>query len=41
MAIYGQAFVPTARRTWTLVKDRGIDAMINDNLIGNVLFMGK
>lgn len=23
-----------------MVKDRGIEAMINDNLIGNVLFMG-
>lgn len=41
VAIYGKAFIPTARQTWTLVKDRGIDAMINDNLIGNVLFMGK
>ncbi|CEP12232.1 hypothetical protein [Parasitella parasitica] len=40
VAIYGQAFIPTARRTWTMIKDRGIEAMINDNLIGNVLFMG-
>lgn len=40
VAIYGQAFVPTARKTWTMIKDRGIEAMINDNLIGNVLFMG-
>lgn len=24
-----------------MIKDRGIEAMINDNLIGNVLFMGK
>lgn len=23
-----------------MIKDRGIEAMINDNLIGNVLFMG-
>jgi hypothetical protein len=23
-----------------MIKDRGIDALINDNLIGNVLFMG-
>ncbi|OAC98451.1 hypothetical protein MUCCIDRAFT_44729 [Mucor lusitanicus CBS 277.49] len=40
VAIYGKAFVPTARQTWTMIKDRGIEAMINDNLIGNVLFMG-
>ncbi|ORZ03277.1 plasma-membrane choline transporter-domain-containing protein [Syncephalastrum racemosum] len=40
VAIYGQAFIPSAKRTWNLMKDRGIEAMINDNLIGNVLFMG-
>ena len=40
VAIYGKAFIPTARQTWTMIKDRGIEAMINDNLIGNVLFMG-
>ncbi|KAF7724750.1 putative choline transporter, neither null mutation nor overexpression affects choline transport [Apophysomyces ossiformis] len=40
VAIYGDAFIPTAKRTWTLIKDRGVDAIINDNLIGNVLFMG-
>ncbi|KAI8076284.1 plasma-membrane choline transporter-domain-containing protein [Thamnidium elegans] len=40
VAIYGKPFIPTARKTWTMIKDRGIEAMINDNLIGNVLFMG-
>ncbi|KAI7870122.1 plasma-membrane choline transporter-domain-containing protein [Spinellus fusiger] len=40
VAIYGQAFVPSAKRTWALIKNRGIEAIINDNLIGNVLFMG-
>ncbi|KAI9316911.1 plasma-membrane choline transporter-domain-containing protein [Dichotomocladium elegans] len=40
VAIFGEAFIPAARRTWNLIKDRGIDAMINDSLIGNVLFMG-
>ncbi|OAD76419.1 hypothetical protein PHYBLDRAFT_154980 [Phycomyces blakesleeanus NRRL 1555(-)] len=40
VAIYGKPFIPSARDTWTMVKDRGIEAMINDNLIGNVLFMG-
>ncbi|KAI9474213.1 MAG: plasma-membrane choline transporter-domain-containing protein [Benjaminiella poitrasii] len=40
VAIYGQGFVPTAKRTWALIQDRGIEALINDNLIGNVLAMG-
>ncbi|KAG2202551.1 hypothetical protein INT47_012545 [Mucor saturninus] len=41
VAIYGQGFVPSAKRTWSMIQDRGIEAMINDNLIGNVLVMGS
>ncbi|KAI8376125.1 plasma-membrane choline transporter-domain-containing protein [Radiomyces spectabilis] len=41
VAIYGMGFIPSAKNTWRMIKDRGIEAMINDNLIGNVLFMGK
>ncbi|KAI8997374.1 plasma-membrane choline transporter-domain-containing protein [Pilobolus umbonatus] len=40
VAIYGKPFIPSAKQTWRLIKDRGLEAMINDNLIGNVLFMG-
>ncbi|KAI8971865.1 plasma-membrane choline transporter-domain-containing protein [Mycotypha africana] len=40
VAIYGQAFIPSAKRTWALIQDRGVEALINDNLIGNVLAMG-
>ncbi|KAI7872957.1 plasma-membrane choline transporter-domain-containing protein [Spinellus fusiger] len=40
VAIYGKPFIPAAKDTWAMVKNRGIDAMINDNLIGSVLFMG-
>ncbi|KAI8972086.1 plasma-membrane choline transporter-domain-containing protein [Pilobolus umbonatus] len=40
VAIYGQGFVESAKRTWTMIKDRGIEALINDNLIDNVLMMG-
>ncbi|KAJ1732448.1 putative choline transporter, neither null mutation nor overexpression affects choline transport [Coemansia biformis] len=40
IAVYGKPFVQAAKDTWTLVKDRGIDALINDSLIGNVLQMG-
>ncbi|KAJ2223405.1 putative choline transporter, neither null mutation nor overexpression affects choline transport [Coemansia sp. RSA 1722] len=41
IAIYGKPFVHAARDTWTLIKDRGVDALINDCLIGNVLQMGS
>ncbi|KAJ2802577.1 pH nine-sensitive protein 1 [Coemansia helicoidea] len=40
VAVYGKSFVNAARDTWTLVTDRGIDVLINDSLIGNVLQMG-
>lgn len=40
VAIYGQGFVPSAKRTWSIIQDRGVEALINDNLISNVLFMG-
>ncbi|KAI8880079.1 DUF580-domain-containing protein [Backusella circina FSU 941] len=41
VAIYGQGFIPSAKRTWSMIQDRGVEALINDNLIGNVLFMGS
>ncbi|KAI8055007.1 plasma-membrane choline transporter-domain-containing protein [Syncephalis plumigaleata] len=41
VAIYGKPFCQAARDTWTLIKDRGIEAVINDNLIGNVLGIGS
>lgn len=37
VAIYGKSFIQAAKDTWRLVKSHGIDAIINDNLIGNVL----
>lgn len=40
VAIYGKAFIPAAKDTWTILKDRGIVQLINDNLIGNVWAMG-
>ncbi|KFH69154.1 hypothetical protein MVEG_05955 [Podila verticillata NRRL 6337] len=40
VAIYGKAFIPAARDTWTILKDRGVVQLINDNLIGNVWAMG-
>ncbi|KAJ3261958.1 putative choline transporter, neither null mutation nor overexpression affects choline transport [Boothiomyces macroporosus] len=40
VAIYGKDYCTAAKDTWELAKSRGIDAVINDNLIGNVLGMG-
>jgi hypothetical protein len=40
VAIYGKDYCTAAKDTWALVKSRGIDAVINDSLIGNVLSMG-
>ncbi|KAJ3291793.1 putative choline transporter, neither null mutation nor overexpression affects choline transport [Borealophlyctis nickersoniae] len=40
VAIYGKDFKTAASDTWTLVKTRGIDAIINDSLISNVLSIG-
>ncbi|KAJ3403445.1 putative choline transporter, neither null mutation nor overexpression affects choline transport [Chytridiales sp. JEL 0842] len=40
VAIYGKPFITSARDTWTLVKARGFQAILNDSLISNVLFIG-
>lgn len=41
IALYGKAYIPAAKDTWTMMKDRGIDALINDCLISPVLSMGS
>ncbi|KAF8985046.1 putative choline transporter, neither null mutation nor overexpression affects choline transport [Entomortierella lignicola] len=41
IAIYGKPFIRAAEDTWELIKDRGIEAIINDNLTSNVLGMGS
>lgn len=40
VAIYGKTYCQAAKDTWTLVKSRGVDAIVNDNLISGVLVMG-
>lgn len=40
VAIYGKPFCQAGKDTWTLIKERGIEAVINDSLIGNVLGVG-
>ncbi|KAF8935050.1 putative choline transporter, neither null mutation nor overexpression affects choline transport [Dissophora ornata] len=36
VAIYGKSYIQAAKDTWTILKDRGVEQIINDNLIGNV-----
>lgn len=33
-ALYGKSYIPAAKDTWRLFKDRGIDALVNDSLVG-------
>lgn len=40
VAIYGLGFTDAAKQTWQLVKGRGIEAIVNDSLISNVLVLG-
>ncbi|KAF5718771.1 PNS1 [Fusarium globosum] len=40
IALYGKAYFAAAKDTWKMIKDRGIDALINDCLIGPVLSFG-
>ncbi|KAH7314220.1 protein PNS1 [Rhexocercosporidium sp. MPI-PUGE-AT-0058] len=40
IALYGKAYIPAAKTTWTMMKDRGIDALVNECLINPVLTMG-
>ena len=41
IALYGKAYIPAAKDTWKMMKDRGLDALINDCLTGPVLTMGS
>ncbi|KAJ2901533.1 DUF580-domain-containing protein [Zalerion maritima] len=40
IALYGKSYIAAAKDTWKLIKDRGIDALINECLIGPVLGFG-
>ncbi|KAG8531677.1 putative choline transporter, neither null mutation nor overexpression affects choline transport [Bacidia gigantensis] len=40
IALYGKAYIPAAKDTWTMMKNRGVDALVNDCLISPVLTMG-
>lgn len=40
IAIYGSPYIESASKTWDLVRSRGIDAVINDDLVGVAMNMG-
>jgi len=40
IALYGKAYIPAAKATWKMMKDRGVDALVNECLINPVLTMG-
>ncbi|KAJ3273020.1 putative choline transporter, neither null mutation nor overexpression affects choline transport [Terramyces sp. JEL0728] len=40
VAVYGKDYCQAAKDTWQLAKIRGIDALVNDCLVGRVLAMG-
>ncbi|KAI0377185.1 DUF580-domain-containing protein [Hypomontagnella monticulosa] len=40
IALYGKPYLAAAKDTWNMIKDRGIDALVNECLIGPVLSMG-
>jgi len=40
VAIYGTSFIESSKRTWSLLKSKGLDAWINDDLTGFALICG-
>lgn len=41
IALYGKKYIKAAKDTWNMFKCTGVDALINDCLIDNVLFFGS
>jgi len=41
VAVYGKNYVEAAKATWALIKSNGVDAILNDVLVGGVLTLGK
>ncbi|KAF8234031.1 DUF580-domain-containing protein [Tricholoma matsutake] len=40
IALYGKPYIEAAKDTWRLFKDRGIDAIVNDSLVGMTMTWG-
>jgi hypothetical protein len=41
IALYGKAYIPAAKDTWKLLIDRGLDALVNDSLVGITMQWGS
>ncbi|KAF8200821.1 plasma-membrane choline transporter-domain-containing protein [Pholiota molesta] len=40
IALYGKPYIAAAKDTWRMFTDRGIDALVNDSLVGMTLMWG-
>ncbi|KIJ68160.1 hypothetical protein HYDPIDRAFT_83809 [Hydnomerulius pinastri MD-312] len=40
IALYGKSYINAAKDTYKMFKDRGIDALVNDSLVGTTLLFG-
>jgi hypothetical protein len=40
IALYGKPYIGAAKDTWHLLTDRGVDALVNDSLVGIVIQWG-
>ncbi|KIJ18726.1 hypothetical protein PAXINDRAFT_167282 [Paxillus involutus ATCC 200175] len=40
IALYGKSYIQAAKDTFRMFKDRGIDALVNDSLVGTTLMFG-
>lgn len=40
VAIYGKTYIQAAKATWNLFKTSGLEAIVNDNIIDGVLWLG-
>lgn len=41
MALYGKSYIQSAKATWKMIKNRGMDALVNECLTGPVFTMGS
>lgn len=41
IALYGKSYITSAKSTWRLFKDRGVDALINDSLCNSLWTFGS
>jgi len=40
VAIYGKTYIEAAKATWNLFKQAGLEAIVNDNIVDGVLWLG-